>query len=403
MIGFELTAEQQRLKGVARELAQDFARRADVHDRERSAPVENFALLREAGFYGMVVPREYGGLGGKSLEYGLVVEELAQGCAATMMAFSMHICATGVLFHGSDLAEDRRRALAELVLAQGKLLCASASETGGTGHALHTLIPQGRAERDGDGYRIHARKAFCTNFEAADYCLLYLHPGDDPDPEVSMAVLVDTKARGIEVNDVWDTLGMRATRSNEVVYDGAFVPDAGVVARGKGLFLGTLARSGAYFHHVFAQTYLGLGLGMLAFAKDYLAGRVPRGYQQPMAYHPAARRRIGELAAGLEAARAITHQTSFRHDRDGPSPDVQLAMLKAKVAVARAVGECVASLPICCGANALFYKHPLARMLRDAVTANVMPPNLDVALDMTAMGEMQLDPAAAMPPLTPAS
>lgn len=397
-----LTAEQQRLQGLAHELARDFARRADQHDRERSAPLENFALLREAGFYGLVVPREHGGLGGGSVEYGLAVEELAQGCAATMMAFSMHICATGVLFHGSELAQAQRRAIADLVIGQGKLLCASASETGGTGHALHTLIPQGRAERDGGGYRIHARKAFCTNFEAADYCLLFLHPGDEPDPEVSMAVLVETRTPGVEVKDVWDTLGMRATRSNDVIYDGAFVPDERVIARGKGLFLGTLARSGAYFYHVFAQTYLGLGLGMLAFAKEYLGGRVPRGFQQSMAYHPTVRRRVGELAATLEAARAITHQASAMHDAQGATPEVQLAMVKAKAAVARALGECIASLPICCGANALFNKHPLARMLRDAMTATIMPPNLDVAVDMIGMGEMGVDATAVMPPLLPA-
>lgn len=394
-----LTAEQVRLQGVSRELAQDFAVRADQHDRERSAPVENFKKLREAGLFGLVIPREYGGLGGQSVEYGLVAGELAQGCTSTTMAFSMHICATGVMFRGAPIAPEKLEIVADLVIGQGKLLCASASETGGTGHALHTLVPQGVAKPVEDGFEIAARKAFCSNFEASDYCLLFLHPQDAETADTSIAVLVNTKEEGIEVKDVWDTVGMRATRSNEVIYKDVPVPQSRVIAREQGLFLATLGRSGAYFHHVFTQTYLGLGFGILEWAKAYLSGRTPRGFAQSMAHHPSVRRRIGDLAALLEAARASAYLASAIHDKDGPTPQAIAMMVKAKLATSRALAECVTSVPVACGANSLFTKLPLGRMLRDAMTASVMPPNVDVAMDMVGMGEMGLDPSGLMPPM----
>lgn len=396
-----LTSEQRRLQGVTRELSVEFAARAAQHDRERSAPVENFARLREAGLYGLVVPHEYGGLGGQSLEYGLVAEQLAQGCAATTMAFSMHICATGILFRGAPLATDALRDVAGLVIDEGRLLCASASETGATGHALHTLVPQGLARPVADGVEVVAEKAFCSNFEASDYCLLFLHPEDAPEPDTSMAVLVQTDAPGVEVRDVWDTLGMRATRSNQVRYHNVHVPRDRIMARGQGLFFGTLTRSGAYFHHVFSQTYLGLGRGILSWAGDYVSARQSRGYAQPMAYHPAVRRRLGALSASIEAAAALTHGASALHDREGPTPQVQGLMVQAKLAVARMLGECITSVPVACGANSLFHTHPLGRMLRDAMTASVMPPNVDVADDMAGCATLGLDPTALMPPLRP--
>lgn len=58
---FGLTADHIRIQTVARQLAADFATRAAEHDRDGSPPKENYAALRDAGFYGLVVPKEYGG------------------------------------------------------------------------------------------------------------------------------------------------------------------------------------------------------------------------------------------------------------------------------------------------------------------------------------------------------
>ena len=58
---FGLTEDHARIQAAARELAKDFASRAAEHDRDGSAPEENYAALREAGFLGLAVPEEFGG------------------------------------------------------------------------------------------------------------------------------------------------------------------------------------------------------------------------------------------------------------------------------------------------------------------------------------------------------
>ena len=88
---FHITDEQRDLQRRARCLADDFATRAAQHDREASDPVENYAALRDAGFYGLNVPAELGGGGVGLLGWSLAAEELAQGCASTALSFNMHL------------------------------------------------------------------------------------------------------------------------------------------------------------------------------------------------------------------------------------------------------------------------------------------------------------------------
>src|ERR1700681_1332627 len=105
-MNFELDPELQRIQKLARELATDFALRAGQHDQESSAPDENYAKLKDAGFYRLVAPKQYGGLGAGVLGWVVAAEELAQGCPSTAVLFQ-HACRdSGDLFDESQL---RRR------------------------------------------------------------------------------------------------------------------------------------------------------------------------------------------------------------------------------------------------------------------------------------------------------
>ena len=60
---FQLTEEHLSLQQRCRQLAEDFATRAALHDREATDPIENYALLRQAGLYALNVPTDLGGWG----------------------------------------------------------------------------------------------------------------------------------------------------------------------------------------------------------------------------------------------------------------------------------------------------------------------------------------------------
>src|SRR5262245_28762220 len=82
---------------VAERLAPRFAARAEAYDRSGSFPVDDFADLRTAGLFGLMVPERLGGAGAGFGEYAAVAYELARGNGATALVFNMHASVTGAL------------------------------------------------------------------------------------------------------------------------------------------------------------------------------------------------------------------------------------------------------------------------------------------------------------------
>jgi alkylation response protein AidB-like acyl-CoA dehydrogenase len=118
---FELDPELERIQKLARELAADFAKRAAQHDQESTAPDENYAKLKEAGFYGLVAPKQYGGLGAGVLGWVIAAEELAQGCPSMAVSFNMHVATLATYLMKDNFAESYKQRLANEIVRQGGL------------------------------------------------------------------------------------------------------------------------------------------------------------------------------------------------------------------------------------------------------------------------------------------
>lgn len=401
-IDFSLSPELQRVKEVARELATDFAQRAGEHDRERSAPMENYARLRAAGFYGLCIPREYGGMGLGYTGWMVAAEELAQGCGATALSFNMHINATGAIMEHPDIPEHVKRRVADLAIKEGKLMCTSVSEPTSSSHLATSYTPSVEARKVPGGYRLYGKKAFASMWEASDLAYLYAHPEGDPNPQASIGFLVPTRGEGITVHDVWHTLGMRATRSQTVTLDGAFVPEENIL-HATDAFLNSFIISGAAWSFgCYTAVYLGVGMGILNFAKQLLGTRVAKGFAQVMGYHPDIRQRVTEMVCDMEAARLLLWQAAWYHETQGPSPVTFNQFVKAKYVVGESVSRTARNAAVACGVHSLFQEYPLERMIRDGATAPIMPPNADACLGLIGLLEMGLNPMEAMPPLKPA-
>src|SRR5207244_12634194 len=173
-------------------------------------PVENYALLRQAGFYALNVPQNLGGWGLGLLGYALAAEELAQGCPATALAFNMHPCMVGPLMEHPLVTMDVKQRVARLVVQDQKLLAGNLSEPTTTG-LLGTCTVAASGRRVDSGYRITGRKAFASMIEAADYCAVMVYPDEATSATAGILLLVPRPAAGRRADKVWDTLGMRET------------------------------------------------------------------------------------------------------------------------------------------------------------------------------------------------
>lgn len=401
-MNFEFNEKQKATIELCKELARDFATRADGHDRDRSAPEENYKKLQEAGLFGIAIPEEYGGLGLGFLGYSACIMELAQGCAATANSFNMHVNATGSILHHPDIPEEIKLLTAKLAIEEGKLMCTSVSEPNSSSLLANAYTPTLEARKVDGGYTLHGKKAFCSMVESSDYVYLYAHPEGDPNPQASIGFLVPInkcKANGVTVHDVWDVHGMRATRSNTVEYNGTFVPDELVLHQTNEFINDFIIRGASWSFGGFAAVYLGVGMGILNFASEFLQRKVPKGYAQAQAFHPESRRRIGEIASELNASKFALYYAAWYSDTNGPSKETFYHFIKAKNMIGNAVSNAAKSASIACGAASLMKGIPLERMIRDAATAPIMPPNVDAAADLAGLLTMDLNPAEVLPPL----
>jgi len=397
-MNFELDPELQGIQKLARDLATDFATRAAQHDQEGSAPNENYARLKETGFYRLVAPRQYGGLGAGVLGWVVAAEELAQGCPSTAVSFNMHVATLATYLMKANFAESYKQRLANEIVRPEKLLAAILSEPGTTGLLPSTFACATQARKVDGGWRLNGRKGFCTMAQSADVINIFAHPEDSSDPETALSFLISPRLEGIRVENNWNTLGMRATKSDNLVLENVFVPEDALYCPipNAGIFV---SESEPLYNLPYTAVYLGVAVGALEAAKQAAHRRLPRGYKQSLAYHPDVRRRIAQACAQVDAARLMVRNCAWHLDREGQSPAVTASYFKTKYFV----GEIVAAVTRSClemgGAHALFKGGKLELLFRDGVTATIHHPPSDYCLSEASIYELGLDRSKTQPPI----
>lgn len=356
---------------IARTLAAEFQARAAEYDRTGQLPSENYQRMRETGYLRAGVPIELGGLGAGLLELSRAQQALARGCASTALAVNMHQFQVGSLVDGwrsGKPAEPMLRRIADegIVLAStnAEMLVAGAWTTSTVAH------------REGDGYRISGRKFFCSQATGMDVVRV---AALEPETSEILVFSVPGKAEGLTVVETWDTTGMRATASHDVVLDGVQVPASAVSARlspDGPLQHPALAGLATWFLSLLSGVYLGIAEEARAVALASL-GRGRNGAFRDQALTDVL---IGELETGYLIAVSTRDQVVGLLDRD--RSDVQAsfgrAVLCREVVLSHAMAVVDKAVELT-GGSAFFRKSPLERLARDVRAARFHPPSAPVS------------------------
>ncbi|MGH7506021.1 MAG: acyl-CoA dehydrogenase family protein, partial [Longimicrobiales bacterium] len=198
-----------------------FRERAPIYDRENRFFDEDFEELRASGYLTMAVPRELGGRGYTLAQVCREQRRLGYHAGATALAVNMHLYWTGLI---ADLWRQGDHSLQWVLeeAAAGAIFAAGHAESG---NDIPVLLSTTRAERVDGGYRFTGHKAFGSLTPVWTY--LGIHGMDTSDPAAPKVVhaFMPRDASGYTVKETWDTLGMRATRSDDTILDGVHVPD----------------------------------------------------------------------------------------------------------------------------------------------------------------------------------
>lgn len=390
----ELSVEQSRILEMANGLADVFGRNAESLDREGRFSTEHYRLAHAAGYMRLTLPNEYGGLGADPYTFVLAQEALARGCAGSALAICMHLCLQANLSFMLN-KEQKDRYLAEagnrpVTFAGG----GTEQETGGSWNSL-----KASARRVEDGYLLNGRKRFVSGAQSADYFYSFLGMEQSKQTDLVAdvcAFIMPRSTPGISVDVTWNSMGMRASGSDDLVLKDVRLPEDALVGR-PGLGFQQAAKYLFYFLFGETATYVGVALTALDEAAAYIRKRHQKYAGNRIAPRYEQQLLIGEMTMRLESARAFLHQEA-RHFSD---PDVRrhgytlkslARAAMAKHTATRASIWVVDQAMEIFGGFGFLREGPMERHYRDVRGGPFHPPrNLSTALSLAGQYKLGLN------------
>lgn len=385
-----VTEAGSQFVALAEKHAAAFGQRAAEHDSRGSFPFENFEEMRESSFLAATVAPEHGGIGVTSLHDVMVgMSRLARGDASTAIAANMHI--TGAfgaarMMRRSQADGDHQTAgLLDGLLAQigagSALMCFPLTERG-TDHTS----PQTEATPHGEGYLINGRKTFGTISPAAQLFFPSVRVPKEDGGYLTATAMVPKETPGLEVVENWDSLGMRASGSNDITFTDCFISSAQLFGTidSYGRLGPEYLTSAVTVNIPLLATYLGIAEAAKAYALE--AAERPKGPRgRRLADRVSIQHLMAELEIDLATCRAMLQRVGRLADEflaryetcDPEIGELNALMMEtqcAKYVVNRKAVEVVDRALTICGGGAYMSKHPLARLYRDVRAGAFMQP-----------------------------
>jgi alkylation response protein AidB-like acyl-CoA dehydrogenase len=356
----------RELLELARQIA-DAELRPAANDAERDGrfPREAFRLLGRSGLLGLPYPERWGGAGQPYEVYLQVVEELARAWLTIGLGLSVHTLACFPLA-GFGTDEQRDRWLPELL--GGELLgayCLSEAQSGSDAAALAA-----RATADGDGYRLDGVKAWISHAGQADFYALFARTSGDPaarDRAKGISCFhVPAATGGVSAAPPEHKMGMRASVTGQMIFDGARVPAGHLLgAEGQGFSIALAALDSGRLGIAACAT--GLAQAALDTAVSYARER--RQFGRPIIEFEGLGFMLADMATAVEASRALYLAAARRKDRGLPfGPQAAMAKLHASDTAMRVATDAVQVL----GGYGYVADFPAERYFREAKVLQIV-------------------------------
>jgi alkylation response protein AidB-like acyl-CoA dehydrogenase len=354
---FELTPEQQGVRALAREFAErEVAPVIRRYDESYEFPHEILARLAGTGLLGALVPEEYGGANLDYVSYALAVEELNRVDASVGITMWAHnsLCTNHIVLFGSP--EQKRTYLPRL--ARGETLGAWGLTEPGSGSDAAAM--KSRAVAQGDHFVLNGSKAFITNAGVGEVAVVMAVTDSARGARGISAFILDKGMTGFSAGAPYRKLGLHASNTAELVFDGVQVPASRLCgALNEGFVQSMQVLEGGRI--AMAAMGVGLAQGALDQALAYMKQRSAFG--RTLAEFNGLQGMIAEIGTEVEAARLLTLRAAALKDAGRP---VRVAASMAKVFASEvAMKAATKSLQIHGGAGYIT-EFPIERIFRDA-------------------------------------
>jgi alkylation response protein AidB-like acyl-CoA dehydrogenase len=368
-----------------------FDERAPEYDRNNTFFTEDWQELKDSGYLTCAVPTEYGGSGLGLDQYVALVRELAYRAPATALATNMHCYWTGV---ASDLMKAGDTSCQWILeyAAKGEVFCALHGEAG---NDLPLLLAVATATRADGGWEISGHKIFGSLSPVWTYGGFHAMDASDPDNPKIVHGFVRRDAAGVQVVDTWDTLGMRATQSQDTVLEKAFVPDEQITLvcpagfAGAGLFQVGIFAWGLMG---FAGTYLGAAKRAYDMTVEAMPRRGSIALTNSMAHHPEVQHNVAAMRIAYDAAEALLERTTHDWATGVEHPDWPVRLVATRQFVINSAFEIVDRAIDLTGGAGAFKRHRMEQLFRDIRMGRFHPGNRLLAPELIGKLCLGLNP-----------
>jgi len=378
---FALSEELQMLKDMARDFCQEqIAPFADEWDEKHYFPYEEVMKpMGELGFFGTVIPEDYGGNEMGWMAAIILTEEIARASSSLRVQINMQTlgCAYTILRYGND--DLKKKYISKLV---------SAEYVGGFGitepnAGSDVMAMKSTAEDKGDHWLINGTKTWISNASVADALIYYAYTDRAAKGKGLSAFVIEPKNfNGITTTDL-DKIGTRSTPTGEVILEDTQVPKENILGKpgdGAKIVFGSLAQTRLSA----AAGGIGVAQACLDAATSYCQEREQFG--QPIGQFQMNQDMIGQISAELEAARLVVYKAAWQKDQGQLGNNREVAEAKYLSGEIAVKASQVAMKIL--GAYGYSTEYPVARYYRDAPAYQLVEGSANICKMITATDQL---------------
>ena len=375
---FSFTPEQETLRAHLAKLLDEVCppEYAERCDNDATPPREAFQALGQHGWFGLILPVEYGGTGGSAIDLAILLEETGRHFEELAMWLFRTLTYGGyaVMTHGTS--EQKADLLPRLV--RGELSCCFALTEPHSGSDAAALTTRATAV-DG-GYVINGQKVFTSGMDISDYCLLVARTSTGAKKQQGITnFMVDTKLPGIEIRKI-KTLGHRAIATTQVFYTDVKVPAAAVLGQ---VGQGWEAVDAYLWYERLCLSAARTGAASAAFDYALEYAKTRKQFGRPIGQFQAISHKLADMKMMLDISRTMVYRFAWLMS-EGKATRHDAAVLKLYTGEAyKAVSDMGLQI---LGGYGYCMEYPMQRFFRDSRLATIGAGTSEIQRNIIAHG-----------------
>lgn len=352
--------KHQLIRKTVKEFAENEIKpRVSELDRESEFPFDIIEKMKPLNYFGLQVPREFGGADLDTISYAIVVEEISRVSAAIGLCVTVHnsVGIYPILKFGT---REQQQCFIPAMAAGESIgaFCLTEANAGSDAGGVETS-----AQKTGDEYVINGTKIFVTNGGVCGTILVFAVTEGERD--LANVFIVEKERPGFSVGEIEDLCGMRANPVSSLFFEDCRVPVDNLLGKsGQGLKIG-LAALDAGRIGIAAQA---LGIAQAAFEDSVSYARERQQFNKPIAKFQTIQNYLADMATRIDASRLLLYRAAAVKD-SGKSFSAEASMAKLHCsATARKVTDLAVQIH---GGYGYSKEYDVERYFRDAKVTEI--------------------------------